>query len=140
MPPSAGRPEILTFELRLEGEKSGMRLNAIDHSIVAVYGGSSAHSAGLMEGDVVIAVDGQTCGSGVGALQLWTEGTVRKRRTVTIRRPQPASPSDAASLTDTIGDATSLTNEGVQMDRCGDSCMCMCCWLLLNSTKRALGA
>lgn len=84
--PTDGLTEVIDFELRLDGAKSGLRLSS-DNTIVAVHEGTKAHTAGLRVGDVVVGVDANKCLFGVTAMSLWAKGKDLPTRRAWLRDP-----------------------------------------------------
>ena len=86
----------------IPGEKSGLRINS-KGGIVGVHPGTVAHTAGLLVGDVVTAVDGTAVEVGStshSALQLWTDGRERSTRRLRVRRDtQSEVPAGGSRLT-----------------------------------------
>ena len=84
------------------GQRVGLRINNAN-VVCAVHPESVADKAGLKEGDVVTAVDGEPCVSGdqVTAVTLWAQGSSRTERSVRVVRVEtprletPPPPADA---------------------------------------------
>lgn len=119
---------LLSFELRLLGEASGLRVHGTDNTVTAIRPGSKAQAAGLQVrtcvalqrlqcthlsrtsrltgrhrifqlGDEIVAVDGEICGGGVTAVKLWMEGRDLEVRSLTVRRLVQSKQSDGDRMT-----------------------------------------
>ena len=73
--------------------------------VCGVHPETKAHTLGLRAGDVVVSVDGVSCGEGVPAVQLWSEGKDREVRRLKVRRPAVVGPAtdSSAAATETPG-------------------------------------
>ena len=69
----------------ISGQKIGLRINTANE-VCMVHPGTAADTAGLMIGDLVVAVDGNPCDATVTAVKLWSEGSGKSSRLLRVSR------------------------------------------------------